>query len=146
LGPIFAKLDRNFSIKKVSQKNVENLLKKNSSFCFGICSRNKFYFLTLKDKKILDKMDNKLYSKIDSYVFHKLVLPELDLSGKIEYTHSLKEAAQLTARSKAAFLLRPASLDSVIAISSKGFRLPQKSTYFYPKLLSGLVLRRFRKE
>ena len=40
---------------------------------------------------------------------------------------------------QAAFLLRPASLEQVWALAEAGQVMPQKSTYFYPKLLSGLL-------
>jgi len=39
-----------------------------------------------------------------------------------------------------AALVMPASLDHVRAISEHGERMPAKSTFFYPKLLTGLVL------
>lgn len=39
-----------------------------------------------------------------------------------------------------ACLVMPATLDHVKAISENGERMPAKSTYFYPKLLSGLVI------
>lgn len=39
-----------------------------------------------------------------------------------------------------AFLVRPTSLEEVKSISRAGMRMPPKSTYFYPKLLSGLVI------
>ena len=40
------------------------------------------------------------------------------------------------------FVMRPTRIDQVCAVSEAGERMPQKSTYFYPKLLSGLVMRR----
>jgi uncharacterized protein (DUF1015 family) len=39
-----------------------------------------------------------------------------------------------------AALVMPATLDHIRAISEHGERMPAKSTYFYPKLLSGLVI------
>ena len=35
-------------------------------------------------------------------------------------------------------------MDQVRELAERGIRLPQKATYFYPKLLSGLVINRFR--
>ena len=43
-------------------------------------------------------------------------------------------------RFELAALVMPASVDHIRAISSHGERMPAKSTYFYPKLLSGLVI------
>ena len=39
-----------------------------------------------------------------------------------------------------AALVMPASLEHIRQISEHGERMPAKSTYFYPKLLSGLVI------
>ena len=36
--------------------------------------------------------------------------------------------------------MRPPRIDQVFAVAREGRVMPQKSTYFYPKLLSGLVL------
>jgi len=43
---------------------------------------------------------------------------------------------------QAAFLLNPIDVEAVLEIARAGERMPQKATYFYPKLLSGLVHRR----
>ena len=40
----------------------------------------------------------------------------------------------------AAFLLEPTPVASILAVSLDGDVMPQKSTYFYPKALTGLVL------
>ena len=37
-------------------------------------------------------------------------------------------------------LVMPATVEHIRAISSHGERMPAKSTFFYPKLLSGLVI------
>ena len=39
-----------------------------------------------------------------------------------------------------AAMVMPASLEDIRCISQHGERMPAKSTYFYPKLLSGLVI------
>jgi uncharacterized protein (DUF1015 family) len=39
-----------------------------------------------------------------------------------------------------AVMVMPATLDHIRAISAAGERMPPKSTYFYPKVLSGLVI------
>ena len=43
-------------------------------------------------------------------------------------------------RFELAALVMPATLDHIRAISNAAERMPAKSTYFYPKLLSGLVI------
>ena len=40
----------------------------------------------------------------------------------------------------AAFLLNPTRVEQVVAVAEAGDRMPEKSTYFYPKPVTGLVL------
>jgi uncharacterized protein (DUF1015 family) len=142
---IISKLQKHFDIKQISQKDIDKALARAKKFCMGICCQEKFYFLKLKNEDFLDKIPNKLFRPLDAYVFHKLILPLLKVEKGIEYSHSVAESKVLAGKDKTAFLLRAADLKSVVAISSAGYRLPQKSTYFYPKLLSGLLIRRFSK-
>jgi uncharacterized protein (DUF1015 family) len=64
--------------------------------------------------------------------------------GRIVYTKSVDEALAMVDGSvggaDAAFLLEPTPVPDVVAAARAGKILPQKSTYFYPKPLSGLVI------
>lgn len=59
----------------------------------------------------------------------------------VTYTPRLEEALRAvdTAVAEAAFLLRPPTVEQVRAVAERGETMPQKSTYFYPKLPSGLL-------
>ena len=63
---------------------------------------------------------------------------------RITYAKSAAEAAGLVeagaAGADAAFLLEPTPVASILEVSRDGDVMPQKSTYFYPKALTGLVL------
>ena len=63
---------------------------------------------------------------------------------RIAYTKSAAEARALvdagTDGADAAFLLEPTPVASILAVAGEGDVMPQKSTYFYPKALTGLVL------
>ena len=60
----------------------------------------------------------------------------------VTYTPSASDAVAAVDRgdAEAAFLLRPTRIDDVWAIAQRGDVMPQKSTFFYPKLTSGLLL------
>ena len=62
---------------------------------------------------------------------------------RIRYTKSAAEAAALVASGAdgvdAAFLLEPTPVASILAVARDGDVMPQKSTYFYPKALTGLL-------
>jgi uncharacterized protein (DUF1015 family) len=59
----------------------------------------------------------------------------------LAYTRSEAEARAVVARgeAQAAILVRPTQLGQLAAVASAGDVMPQKSTYFHPKLLTGLV-------
>ena len=59
----------------------------------------------------------------------------------IEYTPSWEDAVDRvdSGRAAAAFLLRPTRIEDVFRYAEHGHVLPQKTTYFYPKLTSGLL-------
>ena len=61
----------------------------------------------------------------------------------VSYTRELSEAVSAVTRgeAQAAFLLGRPTVQEIKDVSLAGDVMPQKSTFFYPKLLSGLVLR-----
>jgi len=64
--------------------------------------------------------------------------------GAVAYTKSAADAIAWVDTGQdgadAAFLLEPTPVASVLAVAAQGDVMPQKSTYFYPKALSGLVI------
>jgi hypothetical protein len=62
--------------------------------------------------------------------------------GAIAYTKSASDAIGRVdaGEAVAAFLLEPTPVASIIAVAGDGDVMPQKSTYFYPKALTGLVI------
>jgi uncharacterized protein (DUF1015 family) len=59
----------------------------------------------------------------------------------ISYTPDWREAVSAVDAGKAAVavLMRPTRIEDVFAVAQRGETMPQKSTYFYPKLVSGLL-------
>jgi len=64
-------------------------------------------------------------------------LPEVD------YRHDALHVAEMVAKgaADAAILLRPATIDQIAMVAAAGLRMPQKTTFFQPKPLTGLVFR-----
>jgi uncharacterized protein (DUF1015 family) len=62
--------------------------------------------------------------------------------GGVTYTPQREEAVATVDRgeAEAAFLLRPTRIEDVWAVARRGEVMPQKSTFFYPKLTSGLLM------
>lgn len=65
----------------------------------------------------------------------------LTARGVLGYTKDAREAAAMVAdgRAAAAVILRPIPKAAVAAVSEAGQTMPQKSTYFFPKLLTGVA-------
>ena len=59
----------------------------------------------------------------------------------LEYTHSAVEAVEtvMGGDTRMAFVMNPTSVSDVIDVSNEGDVLPRKSTFFYPKPVSGMV-------
>lgn len=81
-------------------------------------------------------------------ILHHLVVGKLlgvERLPRPEYVHDVPEVIEMLQRPGAAdefpltSLVMPATIDDIRVLSCEGERMPQKSTYFYPKLLSGLV-------
>lgn len=84
-------------------------------------------------------------------LLHRVALEEClgirdeDLRNETNLTYVRDEARAFemvdSGKYQAAFFLNPTRVQDVINVARSGARMPQKATYFYPKLLSGLVLR-----
>lgn len=95
------------------------------------------------------------YSALDVSVLHKYVLEStlgIDRENmarqvNLRYTRSAREAvnAVRTGRASAAFIINPTRVSQIKDVALAGDKMPQKSTYFYPKLKTGLVMNIFDK-
>ena len=103
------------------------------------------------DKLIADKP--KEYRALDVAILNYLVfrnILKLDLNNltAIKYSPDPYELMNAVDSDSAniAFFLNPVKIQQIINIATSGNKMPPKSTYFYPKVLSGLVVNKFEKE
>ena len=114
---------------------------------------NKFYVLSLRENvdRILDEYSvPEVLRKLDLIVLHKvLISKEFGYSEEeqmsqdgILYIKQEQEAFDMIDRgiAEASFIMGYPKIKDIEEISSNGERMPQKSTYFYPKLLSGISI------
>jgi uncharacterized protein (DUF1015 family) len=89
------------------------------------------------------------WKALDVSVLHGLIMDRVlgigaGESPHISYTRDAREAAQsVHDEAQLAFLLKDTPAEAVRTISLLGETMPQKSTYFYPKLLTGLLIRKW---
>lgn len=124
-------------------------------FGMVINGEKKFYLLSLRDSKvnppILDSSIPEAINNLDVTILRELILGHgfgLDKGnseGHIEYTPSLSAAINkaLLGDVQVSFILNPTRVDQMRRAAELGYKLPHKSTYFYPKISSGLVLNVF---
>ncbi|MBM3501990.1 MAG: DUF1015 domain-containing protein, partial [Armatimonadetes bacterium] len=121
---------------------------------FGLWTRDttKAFLLKLKDPKVMDRLaadHSQAWRRLDVAVLQKVIL-EHDLPKavaaadkmRLSYVHLAQQAFDAVHEegADAAFVVRPLQVTSLQEIAAAGERMPPKSTYFYPKVLSGLVL------
>jgi len=114
---------------------------------------NKYCLLKLKEEKIVDKFAKddkpKEWRRLDVTVLHAIIISHIlgirdqsSTNGQILYIKDDESAAKkvLDGECQLAFFLNPTKVSQIIKIANEKEKMPQKSTYFYPKLLSGLLM------
>ena len=167
---ILKALEDHFIIEQLedpSESKIENRMKEASlKTCKRLCmyfGKDACFIITLKDslkniykKSGLDTGDfDEEFEYLDVNILHRLLFQSL-LSrfkiGDIKFVHTIDEIINnIESIEKkddgscldAGFILNPPSISTVESLSNAGKIMPQKSTYFYPKPCSGLVLYKF---
>jgi uncharacterized protein (DUF1015 family) len=101
-------------------------------------------------QQVLARQMHPALAQLDVAVLNYLIFEKvLGLDAKAQddqetckYTSKVPEAIAAVTRGEArlAFLLNPTRIEQVQEVASSGLTMPRKSTYFYPKVMSGLVL------
>lgn len=112
----------------------------------------RLHLLTLRDAaatRALMPERSQVWRSLDVNVLEYAVLRETlgvaHGAGEVEYAedaeHAMREVE--AGRWPLAFLLNPTRIEQMVAVADAGERMPPKSTFFYPKLATGLVLNPF---
>ena len=156
------KLERYFTIEKKIIQSTEKDYQKigkiimrdiqtDKAHKLALYAKGMYYILTLKDEKVMDKLaydHSKTWRTLDVSILHKLILEESlgitekNLEDHVKYTRADAEAIQQVDEGTYdfSFLINATKIDQLKAIADGGEHMPQKSTYFLPKMLSGLVM------
>lgn len=150
LTTFLEKTEKYFEIKKTDRDNIVKDLAEQKSRVFGFYSSQTAYILKLKSmadmKKILPDR-SKDYRDLDVAILHTLLIEDIlgikpeNIEGHVRYERSANKAMRRvdTSGFQFSFLLNPTRSEQVKKIAQNKERMPQKSTDFYPKLISGLV-------
>ncbi|MDR2399366.1 MAG: DUF1015 domain-containing protein [Endomicrobium sp.] len=120
--------------QKLSKKEIQPMM---------IFKDNKYRVLRIKKEDFLKKAmpgKSKAYRNLAVSALHYVLMPNIDAS-EFTYVKDDKEAVLLARKTGRVAIIVPATpVQSLKAISLSNEVMPQKSTYFYPKLASGIVI------
>ncbi len=149
---------KNFDVEPAKRATLEQELAQNELPCFGFSDGKELHILRLKNREAMDERHPEAagaWRVLDVSALHSLIMDDLlgidegKLLRKenIVYSKSLDETLDWVAQGKqgaeCAFILRNTPMQQVRDIAEAGAVMPQKSTYFYPKPLSGMVFNLF---
>lgn len=141
-----------FQLITVASANelMERLQKPVTDLAFGLIAKEKYYLLQGERDKLSEHIKiscSKDWKRLDTALLNELILNRLNLvpneslffseDTNFVFNQVNSEAATY------AFILKPISLEQIMRVAQYGETMPQKSTYFYPKPLTGLVIYKF---
>ena len=137
---------------RLMKDRLEDAGRSNTAIGFYLHKSGRCYLLSLK-QGARDEMGDDLHhslKKLDVLALSRFILQkglgftrdELDNEEIFHYQSSMEKAVSqiYSGNFQMAFLLNPTKIDHVKEIAGNSLVMPRKSTYFYPKLLTGLVL------
>ncbi|MBE0446632.1 MAG: DUF1015 domain-containing protein [Actinobacteria bacterium] len=147
-------LEHIFEIEQLSSvEEVMSGLARNADLhCIGIyLGDNTYYLLKIRDAdsivELLDESKSRAWKLLDVTILHHVIINRIlgfggtNIENSIKFTTDEHEAVLLVTDGKyqMAFFLNPTRVGDIRDIAGASEVMPQKSTYFHPKLLSGLV-------
>jgi len=113
---------------------------------FGLYNKQGMFLLRLKNKMLIEKMvkeGTKDYRSLDAAILKAFILDQVGVSpDDIVYSKDPDEVVNAVNEgiAEAGFILNPVTVKQLRSIALADERMPPKTTYFYPKVLSGLTI------
>jgi uncharacterized protein (DUF1015 family) len=148
-----AALKRDFEVERVDASQIEPPAGERPAFGYIDAHFRQPFRLTLKDQSIADEAlagKPAAYRRLDTAILESLILEgplgmtEDDIShlNGLAYSKDAEEVLEAieSGRADAAFVLRGTPIDQVREVAEEGETMPPKSTFFYPKVPTGLLM------
>ncbi|MBY9006005.1 MAG: DUF1015 domain-containing protein [Candidatus Lokiarchaeota archaeon] len=137
-----------FEIEVTESYSILKELMENKKHVFGLFFKDKYIFLKLKEnikpEVIIEGSQSKEWKNLDIPILHNILLEKcLDIQkDEITFIKDINKGILNVKNKKIEtfFIVNPTTLEEVHKITHLGEIMPQKSTYFYPKPLSGLII------
>lgn len=135
-------LAKYFDIKTIPLNDDIMEAIKGRTYTFGLYLKedNKQYVLSYKGEGV--KEEHPALKGLDVTILHDLVFKEILKISEVLYEMeaSIAEEKVLGGSFDAVFFLNPTRVEDVEAVAFSLMRMPPKSTYFYPKIMTGFVI------
>ncbi len=120
--------------------DILELIEKKGPKHFGLFTDNKFYILQYIGPS-LDYLPEQL-RELDVSILEEVILKRMFPEKELYYDIAIEKAIKMNKERKfnAIFLLRATKVEDIEKVALSGLRMPPKSTYFYPKLLTGMII------
>ena len=130
--------------KQLRDKMLEMMRSKDHAFGMLLTNSNNYYTLTYNNSNLDLNLPESL-KRLDVSILHKLIFEKLLNVDHFEYEMDPDIAVERSRKGsfEAVFFLNPTRIQDVKEVALAGHRMPTKSTYFYPKLLTGMVIYNF---
>ena len=143
---VLDKLTPDFEIVKMpSSSDICATMRAEGKHAFGLYMRNQdgWHLLRYRGGKLQDV--HAALGDLDVVIMHELIINRDLMVNEIAYEMRVAESVSRVNSGDfdAAFFLNATGVDDLERVAGAGLRMPAKSTYFYPKLLTGLVINRF---
>jgi uncharacterized protein (DUF1015 family) len=155
---IFQKLHEDFLVKPVEDCDSLHEIIAGKQWAFGIMMKDQCFKVRLKPESI-EKIDwpfPDVVKRLDLTVMHYFIIEKvLAIPGKmqrqsenVEFDRSYSDCLKKVIEGKAqmALITNEISIQEVKTVCESGFTMPQKSTYFYPKVISGFLFTSIKEE
>ena len=122
-----------------------------SNYAYGVVTPGVILGISLKTdpKPLLDAARPEALQRLGLVLLHDLVLgrilgisqESMAKQSNLLYVHDDREVFEAVESGKvqAGFVVKPTTVQQVLAVSETGEVMPQKSTFFYPKLMTGML-------
>lgn len=127
------------------EKDIIELLSQHGKNAIGLYIKNEKKWYILKYNGRTYERIHPVHKDLDVVLLHELIFKVLLGIVEFSYEMSPEEALNMVKSSSydAVFFLNPTTVQDVESSALANVRMPPKSTYFYPKLLTGLVINSF---
>lgn len=155
---IIQKLQQDFSVKEVEDADTLNEIITGKPWAFGILFKDRALKARLKPEVLATMPWNfpDVVRKLDLTVMHYFIIEKiLGIAGKdqrqsehIGFDRSFSDCLTKVLKGDAqmAIITNEVSIEEVKQVCQSGFTMPQKSTYFYPKVICGFLFSSIKEE